>query len=225
MKRLLLFLSVCLAVTATSLAQTTPQAATGPRTAVEAIHPDCSGQNSLTCEDHTGVFSAPVAPDGGGHRTLVFHDLKTYGPSINFGNSGGWTVTHVIEAPHIVFGTSGIDQYEGASVIKNGTGDLAGLYFYVYGGGRAALSDEGVTGLTVESGEINGYFHGTIAGNASPGSTALNLAIAPKAPHNWTYTCDGCMLLDISKGTIAGLLNGKSQPFASTYLNQLKGEV
>jgi hypothetical protein len=221
MKRLLLLF----AFAGTSLAQSPQsnigQAVIGSRTATDAVHPDCSGQNASSCEEHTGLFSSTPAPGGGGHRTLVFNELKTYGPSINFGNSGGWTVTHVIEAPHIIFGTSGIDQYEGANIIKNGTGDLAGLYFYVFGGGRAAQSDEGVTGLTVESGEINGYFHGTIAGDASTGSTSLNLKSAADAPHNWLYTCDGCMLLDISKGNIAGLLNGKSHLFASTYLYEL----
>jgi hypothetical protein len=199
-----------------------PPAANTNRTATVTVRPDCSaGAEPSECEEHSAIFSAPIRKNGQGHRTLIFNDLKTYGPSINFGNAGAWTVTQVIGAPHIVFGTSGIDQYEGANIVKNGTGDLAGLYLYVYGGGKAAQSDEGVEGIVVESGEINGYFHGTIAGGAAPGSTALTLAVTPDAPHNWAYTCDGCMLLDISKGTIAGSLNGRSTPFASTYLHQL----
>ena len=173
------------------------------------------------CERRAGVFSAPVQPGGGGHRSLIFHELHTYGPSINFGNAGGWTVTHLIEAPKIVFGTSGIDQYESASVLKNGTGDLAGLYLYVYGGGRAAQSDEGVTGLTAESGEISGYFHGTVADGAGRGAIALKLAQDAGAKQNHGYTCAGCMLVDISKGTVAGRLNGRSQAFGSTYLFEL----
>ncbi len=176
---------------------------------------------SANCERRLPVFSAPVQPGGGGHRSLIFHELNTYGPSINFGNAGGWTVTHLIEAPKIIFGTSGIDQYEGANILKNGTGDLAGLYLYVYGGGRAAQSDEGVTGLTVESGEISGYFHGTVAAGAGRGATALKLARDAGARQNHGYTCAGCMLVDISKGTIAGRLNGRSQAFGSTYLFEL----
>ena len=184
--------------------------------------PDCaSGPYNAACQVFQGVFATPFARNGNGHRSLITHDLQTYGPSINFGNSGGWTITHLIEAPHVVFGTSGIDQYEGANIVKNGTGDLAGLYFYVYGGGRAAQSDEGVTGLTVESGEIAGYFHGSVSGDAKEGATSLTLAKSATALHNWNYTCVGCVLLDISKGSIAGSLNGKSTPFNGSFLNQL----
>ncbi len=201
-------------------AQLKPSA--GIRTGRSQADATCNDNHGgmVDCEQHSAVFASPQNPDGSGHRTLIFHDLKTSGPSINFGNFGGWTVTHVIEAPDIVFGTSGIDQYEGANIVKNGVGDLAGLYFYVFGGGRAAASDEGVTGLTVESGEIGAYFHGTITNGAAPGSTALTLA-PNKAPLNWNATCAGCMLLDISKGTISGKLNGPSQHFGSTFLFEL----
>ena len=186
------------------------------------LQPDCEqGRSQDACEQHVGVFTKPLPASGLGHRTLIFQDLQTYGPSINFGNSGGWQITHVIEAPHIVFGTSGIDQYLGASVTKNGTGDLAGLYIYAFGGGRAAQSDEGVTGATIQSGEIPGFFHGTIAAGGGLGATALQLTDNPAAPHDWPSTCDGCMLLDISKGTIAGSLNGKAVPLPGTYLMQL----
>ena len=200
--------------------QQTPAA--GARTSTMRTDPSCNDSHGglVDCEQDSATFAAPEKPNGGGHRTLIFHELNTYGPSVSFGNFGGWTVTHVIEAPSIVFGTSGIDQYESANIVKNGVGDLAGLYFYVYGGGRAAASDEGVTGLTVESGEIGGYFHGTITGGAAAGATSLTLAGA-KAEHNWNATCNGCMLLDISKGRIAGRLNGKSQAFGSTFLFEL----
>jgi hypothetical protein len=209
----LLFLAVL--ATAAAAAQTTTP---GPGD----LPPDCEhGFDLNACLPYTSVFSKPNVPSGYGHRTLIFQDLKTYGPSINFGNAGGWTITHVVEAPHVVFGTSGIDQYLGADITKNGTGDLAGLYLYVYGGGRAAQSDEGVTGLTVESGEIPGYFHGAIASGGAPGATSLNLTDDPAAPHDWKYTCNGCMLLDITKGAIAGNLNGKAVPMPGTYLMQL----
>jgi hypothetical protein len=207
---LLVILSACAAA-----AQTMPAGAGD-------LQPDCErGFNINSCEHHISTFSKPNSPNGAGHRSLVFQDLNTYGPSINFGNSGGWTITHVVEAPHIVFGTSGIDQYIGASILKNGTGDLAGLYLYVYGGGRAAQSDEGVTGATIESGEIPGFFHGIIASGGALGATSLSLTDQPSAPHDWKYTCDGCMLLDISKGSIAGNLNGKAVPVPGTYLMQL----
>ena len=212
MKALLLLAALA---TATAAAQT---AAPEPGD----FQPDCEhGPNVSSCIHQTTTFSKPSYPTGYGHRTLVFQDLKTYGPSVNFGNAGGWTITHVIEAPHLVFGTSGIDQYLSASMTKNGTGDLAGIYLYVFGGGRAAQSDEGVTGITVASGEINGYFHGTITSGGANGATALVLAKDPSAAHNWGATCDGCMLLDISKGTIAGNLNGRFIPLPGTYLNQL----
>ena len=223
MKRLILLLALAApALPQNPAAPASPATPVPNRTETLTLRPDCSaGSEPSECEEHTAVFSAPIRQNGLGHRSLVFSDLKTYGPSVNFGNAGGWTVTQVLAAPHVIFGTSGIDQYSFASVTKNGTGDLAGLYLYVYGGGKSAQSDEGVEGIVVESGEINGYFHGTIAGGAAPGSTALTLASTPNAPHNWGYTCDGCMLLDISKGNIAGSLNGRSTPFPSTYLHQL----
>lgn len=222
MKRHILVLAFAGVAVTQNLAAQTPTPPVAGRADTVVARPDCSaGPQGQACEQNSGTFTTPFNANGTGHRTLIFHELNTYGPSVNFGNSGGWTITHVIEAPHIVFGTSGIDQYEGASIVKNGTGDLAGLYFYVYGGGRAAQSDEGVTGMTVESGEINGYFHGTITGGAGRGATALTLTADPNAQHNWNATCDGCMLLDITKGAIAGSLNGKSIPFANTYLNQL----
>ena len=200
----------------------TPETVPTKRAFVADRRPDCyAGAYKAICEIHEGAFAAPFNPNGTGNRTLISHEIQTYGPSVNFGNAGGWTVTHVLEGPRVIFGTSGIDQYEGANIIKNGTGDLAGLYFYVHGGGRAAQSDEGVTGMTVESGEIPGYFHGTVSGGGASGSTSLTLAKFPNAPHNWDYTCNGCMLLDISKGAIAGSLDGKSTPFQGTFLNQL----
>lgn len=212
MKTLLLSVVLCTAAAAAQTAAPDP----GDH------EPDCEhGSNIQSCEHHNTTFSKPISQPGGGHRTLVFQDLKTYGPSINFGNAGGWTITHVIEAPHIVFGTSGIDQYMSASMTKNGTGDLAGLYLYVYGGGRAAQSDEGVTAITVASGEIPGYFHGAVASGGAPGATSLTLKDNTAAPNDWHATCDGCMLLDISKGAIAGFLNGKAVPLPDTYLQQL----
>ncbi len=205
-----------------AFAQTAPTTP-GVVSAAANARPDCTlGDRSTACASNTAVFSAPSVQNGRVGRVLIYNDLKTYGPSINFGNSGGWTVSKVYDAPHILFGTSGIDQYNSASAYKNGTGDLGGLYYYIFGGGRAAQSDEGVEGLVIQSGEINGYFHGVISGPATRGATALTLTDpTPNTPLHWKYTCDGCMLLDISKGTIAGSLNGKSQPFAGTYLNQL----
>jgi hypothetical protein len=221
--RILLCSAVSALCSATGAAQATPVA--GAQTGLPGsaeLQPDCEhGQGQNACEHYNTTFTKPNVVDGHGHRALEFQDLTTYGPSISFGHSGGWTITHVIEAPHIVFGTSGIDQYQSANVVKNGTGDLAGLYLYVYGGGRSAQEDEGVTGITVESGEINGYFHGTIASGAGPGSTSLTLTDTPSVPHDWKSTCDGCMLLDISKGKIAGNLNGKAAPLPGTFLMQL----
>jgi hypothetical protein len=215
MKRLILLLT-CIGPIGTNLACA--------QTAQPAPLKDCAtiaDQGIGSCDRKAAIFSTPLRKDGLGHRLLTDESLVTYGPSVNFGNSGGWTVTQVIGAPHVVFGTSGIDQFLGANIVKNGTGDLAGAYLYVFGGGRAAQSDEGVTGLTVESGEIDGYFHGTISGPAGRGATSLTLAYDPKAPHNWHATCDGCMLLDIGKGDIAGSLDGKSARWGSTYLQEL----
>ena len=225
MSRLLRFVaSVSLAVLPVQFAtgQTSEQAASKEparnAASVSAVPGCAAGSEGGMCEVHRGVFAEPLRADGLGHRSLVFHDLTTYGASVNFGNSGGWTISHVIEAPHIVFGTGGIDQYESANVTKNGTGDLAGLYLYVFGGGRSAQSDEGVTGITVESGEIDGYFHGTVEGRSGD---ELTLGETANAPHGWKYTCAGCMLLDISKGTIAGRLDGGSRHFGDTYLYEL----
>ena len=214
MKRFVLMMLLCGAAIA--------QAQTASREGVSDLKTDCSaGTEGNACQLIGAKIFAPLRPNGQGHRALVRYDFQTFGPSINFGNAGAWTISKVIDAPHVIFGTSGIDQFESASIVKNGTGDLAGLYFYVYGGGRAAQSDEGVTGLTVNTGEIGGYFHGTISGGAGRGSTALSLSGSAGAQWNWGYTCNGCMLLDISKGTIAGSLHGASIPLPGTYLNQL----
>jgi hypothetical protein len=213
------------AQSAPAASQATPlaePAADPQHSAVLNMRPDCTlGPQGGACEEHAAIFATPPKPNGYGIKSVTSFHLDTYGPSISFGNAGGWTVSNVIAAPHIIFGTSGINQYQSATIYKNAVGDLGGIYYYVYGGGRSAQSDEGVTGMTVESGEINGYFHGTITGSAGEGATSLTLAPTPNAPNPWNYTCAGCMLLDISKGSIAGSLNGKSQPFASTYLYQL----
>ena len=200
-----------------ALGQAAPAVSTtGPATSLSS-DPQCKG----ACDVVHGTFSAPVRPNGIGSWDLFSPGVITYGPSANFGNMGGWTVSHVISSPKVIFGTSGIDQYEYANVVKNATGDLAGVYLYVYGGGRSAMSDEGVTGVTAESGEIGGYFHGTIAGGAGLGAAALRLKQDLMAKPGWGATCSGCMLLNISRGEIAGTLNGKSQPFGGTYLYQL----
>lgn len=223
MNRFRFLLAACVPILLwTSVASGQVKPLSGARLSNSTTDPNCGDSHGgmVDCEQHSASFDSPQNADGTGHRSLIFHDLKTSGPSVNFGNYGGWTVTHVVDAPDIVFGTSGIDQYEGANIVKNGVGDLAGLYFYVYGGGRAAASDEGVTGITVESGEINGYFHGTVHSGGAPGSTALTL-VPNKAQKNWRATCVGCMLLDISKGSIGGMLNGPTRHFGSTYLFEL----
>jgi hypothetical protein len=228
MKRILVLLALAAALSAKNGSAQAPAAQLAPSgpvaaTATNTARPDCTlGDHATDCETHSVVFSQPSVQNGHESRVLINNDFKTYGPSINFGLNGGWTVSKVINAPHVIFGTSGIDQYNSAVIYKNGTGDLAGIYYYVYGGGRAASTDEGVEPLVVEGGEIHGYFHGAISGPASRGATSLVLTDQqPSGPLHWKYTCDGCMLLDISKGNILGSLNGASQPFSTTYLYQL----
>ncbi len=209
-------------VSGMAVGQGVPATQSAARESVSDLKADCSaGAEENACQSIGAKIFAPLRTNGQGHRALVRYDFQSFGPSINFGNAGAWTITKVIDAPRVIFGTSGIDQFESASIVKNGTGDLAGLYFYVYGGGRAAQSDEGVTGLTVNTGEIGGYFHGTVNGGAGKGSTALSLTASAGVAWNWGSTCNGCMLLDLSKGTIAGSLHGASIPFPGTYLNQL----
>jgi hypothetical protein len=205
-----------------ALAQKIP-ADTGSTSAVSLTRPDCSVDDRPgDCEEHAAIFTHPTAKNGRSGRGMFYNAFNTYGPSVSFGNAGGWTVTHVYDAPRIIFGTSGIDQYQYATITKNGVGDLAGIDYYVHGGGRSAQSDEGVEGLVIESGEIDGYFHGVISSPASRGATSLTLTDPnPQARLHWNATCNGCMLLDITKGTIAGSLNGRSQHFGNTFLYQL----
>ncbi len=70
-----------------AFAQTAPTTP-GVVSAAANARPDCTlGDRSTACASNTAVFSAPSVQNGRVGRVLIYNDLKTYGPSINFGNS------------------------------------------------------------------------------------------------------------------------------------------
>lgn len=139
------------------------------------------------------------------------------GAGWSLGNS--WSVNKSILAYLTVF-QRGIAQGLNINFKKLAVGDTAGIYSYCFSdGGVTAGSDEGVTGANFESGETSGYFHGTVSSTTGTGDQTPVL--------NYTsgnaWTTDGAFLLNISKGTIAGSLNGPSAAVsgAPPYINAL----
>ncbi len=134
-----------------------------------------------------------------------FYDFKA--PGFSWGNSGGWSVQHgTVEEG--TFDTRGIGQMSVSNSVKHATGDFAAQYVYAYtDGGVTAQSDEGLTLDTREGGETDRWFHGKVAAGASPGTTLLPVSYVD-GPRSEKTTTDGAYMLDLSKGTISGIVTG-----------------
>jgi hypothetical protein len=136
-----------------------------------------------------------------------YHVYEFNGVGFNWGNAGGWSVQHGLSEKG-TFNTRGIGQMSVSNSEKHATGDFAAQYVYAYtDGGVTAQSDEGLTLDTREGGETDDWFHGTVAEGAKPGSTLLPVRYVP-GPHSENTTTDGAYMLDISKGTISGIVTG-----------------
>jgi hypothetical protein len=138
-----------------------------------------------------------------GHNNL--YEFKM--PGFNWGNAGGWSVQAGTSETGI-FNTRGIGQMDISSSVKHATGDFAAQYVYAFtDGGATAQSDEGFTLDTREGGETNKWFHGTVAEGAVAGTTLLPVHYVAGKQSQETTT-DGAFMLDISKGTISGVVTG-----------------
>lgn len=151
-------------------------------------------------------------------------DGNIYGPGWSLGNGAGWSVA-INEGAQYLVAQRGIAQNRSGVFKKHAVGDTAGIYSYVFAdGGLSAASDEGVTGATFQANENPNYFFGTVASSSQIGGTPT---LAFTTGNNWTT--DGAFLLNITKGTISGNMNGNSVQLsldigsgsAGTFLNYL----
>lgn len=118
-----------------------------------------------------------------------------FGSGVDLGSP--WTVVHGHESTMNV-NIRGIGQNSVAVLNKNAIGDTAGLYYYVNSyGGITAGSDEGVTGITVQSIEPNGFYEGTITSTTGVGDKNPVISASGQVPG------DGSYLIDISKVIIS----------------------
>jgi hypothetical protein len=134
-----------------------------------------------------------------------FYDFNA--PGYSWGNSGGWSVQHgTVEEG--TFNTRGIGQMSVSNSVKHATGDFAAQYIYAStDGGVTAQSDEGFTLDTREGGETDRWFHGKVATGATPGTTMLPVSYVDGSQSE-KITTDGAYMLDLSKGTISGIVTG-----------------
>lgn len=165
-------------------------------TATDYLHHSASKIQRFTFDTFTPL-------DMVGHYN--FYDFKS--PGFSWGNSGGWSVQHgTVEDG--TFDTRGIGQMYISNSVKHATGDFAAQYVYAYtDGGVTAQSDEGFTLDTREGGETDRWFHGEVAAGAAPGTTLLPVTFND-GPQSEKTTTDGAYMLDLSKGTISGIVTG-----------------
>lgn len=141
------------------------------------------------------------------HIAGHYNVYEFHAPGFSWGNNGGWAVQHGTYEKG-TFNTRGIGQMYGADSIKHAVGDFAAQYVYAYtDGGTTAQSDEGFTLDTREGGETDNWFHGTAAAGAAPGTTLLPVTYIV-GQHSQSTTTDGAYMLDITKGTISGIVTG-----------------
>jgi len=142
-------------------------------------------------------------------RHLIAHNnlYEFSTPGFSWGNAGGWSV-QAGTSDSGTFNTRGIGQMLTSRSVKHATGDFAAQYIYAYtDGGATAKSDEGFTLDTREGGETDRWFQGTAAAGATPGTTLLPVTYTA-SPNSQDATTDGAYMLDISKGTISGVVTG-----------------
>lgn len=164
-------------------------------------------------------------PANGSDSTQISATSTVQGGGFNLGNAGGASNSFGINLPNH-FARRGITQTHGSRMDKHAIGDAAGIYAYVFNdGGISAASDEGITGITAQCIEYPGYFHGHVVSSTGVGDTAPVLGY--DSGNAWTT--DGGYLLNISKGTTLGNLNGPSVSLTldinsgtvATFLNKL----
>jgi hypothetical protein len=138
-----------------------------------------------------------------GHNNLYKFDT----PGFSWGNAGGWSVQEGTSEDG-TFNTRGIGQMHLSRSVKHATGDFAAEYVYAStDGGATAQSDEGFTLDSRQGGETDRWFHGKTAPGATPGTTLLPVSYVA-GPQSQEATTDGAYMLDISKGTISGVVTG-----------------
>jgi hypothetical protein len=168
-----------------------------------------SGQDvsSSTFVSPSGVFG----PFGSGFIQSTI-SLNVVGSGWSLGNEGGWSVAFgdVVE---VSVARRGITQLRSGQINKQAVGDTAAISAVtISDGGATASSDEGCVGVRGQMFESTGYFHGTVTTTSGTGDIAPVLAFS--SGNAWTT--DGAFLLNISKGTISGSLNGDS--VATTFI-------
>jgi hypothetical protein len=195
---------------------TGPQGPQGPSGNLVAGVPETQTGSDALCTSGSGVnfecitnivnFSQASSSTGIGERDWMDTTYNRWGPGSSLGNDGGWSVAK-ISNQIMTSAQRGITQANGLQMYKHAVGDTMGHYDYVYSdGGVTALSDEAVKGYALDSGETSGYYHGTVTGISGSGYYVTPTLSAATSGNNWTT--DGAYLLDISKGTISGNLNG-----------------
>jgi hypothetical protein len=169
--------------------------------------PRIARADEAACTLDEAVFDAPTGASGLTGQAGRRFDVTAYGPGLSLGNLGGWRVEKV-DTEFFNVATRGISQAHSLTMNKHAAGDTMGSYNYVYSdGGSTALSDEAIKGDALEMGETSGYFHGTVGSTSGTGDTVPALKFV--SGNDWTT--DGAPLLDISKGSISGLITGPSQ--------------
>lgn len=134
------------------------------------------------------------------------------GPGFDLGNDGGWSVTQGRYMLLYVM-RRGIKQLYTGTLDTNAVGDVCPLYTYgIHDGGVHAQSDEGQGAAAHHILERDGWFHGTIQSSTGRGDRRPVLAYTSGS----SRCTDGSFLLNLSKGTIAGNLNGPSVPLSLT---------
>ena len=178
--------------------------------------PNVTSVTEAACTYDKVVFDAPTGPDALISQAAHRIDITAYGPGVSLGNIGGWRVNKA-DVEVFTSAVRGITQAHSLILDKHAAGDTMGSYSYVYSdGGSTALSDESIKGDALDMGETVGYFHGTVAATTGAGDIAPVLKYV--SGNNWTT--DGAPLLDITKGSISGLITGPSEPLpGSGYLN------
>lgn len=186
-----------------ALAQTqNGAAATPPQN--EAFH-----DSSTIYQDHAVSIVHHFTFDKFDPHDLIgyYNSYKFSTPGYSWGNAGGWSVQHGVSEDGF-FNTRGIGQMYVSNSVKHATGDFAAQYVYAStDGGTTAKSDEGFTLDTREGGETDNWFHGKIAAGATSGTTLLPVSYVA-GPQSQDTTTDGAFMLDITKGTISGVVTG-----------------
>jgi hypothetical protein len=181
-----------------------PDAATAAPTRNETFH-----NSSTNFQTHAVSIVQQFTFDAFDPRHLIGHNnlYKFDTPGFSWGNAGGWSV-QAGTSDNGTFNTRGIGQMHVSTSVKHATGDFAAQYIYAYtDGGATAKSDEGFTLDTREGGETDRWFHGKAAEGASAGTTLLPVNHVD-GPQSQEATTDGAYMLDISKGTISGIVTG-----------------